>query len=94
VTTRKRIDWDSPDLDDIGLVPDREIAERAGCTRFAVSLYRYRHGIVCVREFRGKPKADWGAVDWSRSPTDIARDLGVSRQAVHTWRRRLARGAA
>ena len=36
-----------------------------------------------------RSERDWSGVDWSKRTSDIARELGVSRQAVHDMRRRV-----
>lgn len=38
-----------------------------------------------------RSKVDWSSVDWSRKQSDIARELNVSRQAVHDMKRRMAK---
>ncbi len=36
-----------------------------------------------------RSERDWTNVDWSKRTSDIARELGISRQAVHDMRRRV-----
>jgi hypothetical protein len=93
-----RVDWakwdeqiNDPDMSSDGL------ARLIGCD---ISTVRERRRFLAGEGGKyyvkiGRPKRghtrDWGTVDWSRSDTDIARDMGVSPQAV--WKQRQKRTA-
>lgn len=78
--------------DQLGHVPDAEIARLAGVTRSGVQKYRQRHGIPAPTETgvkrRGRPTAIPEHLLGQLSDAEIARQSGRTRSAVQKLRTR------
>lgn len=81
---RKNIDWNA--VKDLGMVPDRVIAEKLGCREISVYYARKRLGIAPFPSKTSKKsyKIQW---DWVSdlgkcTDEDLARRLGCTRAAV------------
>lgn len=61
-----------PFLDLVGVLPDADVAARAGVTRMAVALYRHRHGIApAARTTRGRPPGRTSAAPSAASAAPV-----------------------
>lgn len=81
---QKKIDWNA--VEDLGMVPDRVIAERLGCRENSVYYARKRLGIAPYPQKTSKKsyKIQWDCVFALGKCTDedLARRLGCTRAAV------------
>lgn len=77
------IDWSSVDLQNDSI---DDIATKLGVSKQAVSQRRYRERLQKNVFLRPK-RSQWLLVDWRKSDILIAKELGVSRQAVHVKRK-------
>jgi hypothetical protein len=88
----KGIDWDREPL---GLVTDRELAEKHGVNRETVSDVRRRRGIPAFCTKIRKPRWRNQEIDWAKLPlgqlpdAEVGRRHGVPREVVYYNRRRL-----
>jgi len=75
--TGVRVDWAS--IDDLGISPDEEIAERIGVTREQVAVHRRD---IC-RYSLGPAKIDWSAQPLGKIPDPVlAQQLGIHTTSV------------
>lgn len=84
--TKKNINWELIDPL-LGTVPDRELAEKTGCTINLIGARRRLKKIKAFRESQlwGKYKKELGLVP----DADIAKRMGLTNTAVATKRRSL-----
>ena len=74
----QRVDWS---------LPLREVARVAGVSLYAVQKKRVELGLPSLP--LGPRQRDLSKVDWTKSDTEIARELSITRQGVSYHRQRL-----
>lgn len=85
-----RIDWDAQPL---GELPDTHLAERLGVSGQAVHAARTKRGIPMFQTDGQRPRSENAGIDWDTQPLgegcdlDLAKQLGVTKEAVRAARR-------
>lgn len=90
--------WTPQVIKKLGRVPDRQIADELGISAASVTAYRFRHCIAAhnPNSKRGRPKG--GGLRWTPDlvkrlgtvpDSELADELGLTRQAVAQTRKRL-----
>lgn len=86
------IDWAAVFGDGTAPASDYALARQLGCGKSTVRRWRLAYDIPAYTEERLPRGIDWDSVDWSENNNSaIARELGVSSQAVAVARARASR---